>query len=143
MHPYNVWIISNVSLLKVKFIRQKIEIFEEKLIVNGCDASYCCLFGFIVDFHSLKSDWQRRECTQYNVRLLSNVWFRRKIEIFEELLIVNGCDASYSCLYSFIVDFHPLKVKLTTERIHPYNVWIISNFSLLKVKLIRKKIAIF
>ena len=109
MHPYNVWIISNVSLLKVKLIRQKIEIFEEKLIVNGCDASYCCLFGFIVDFHPLKSDWQRRECTQYNVRLLSNVWFRRKIEIFEELLIVNGCDASYSCLYSFIVDFHPLK----------------------------------
>ena len=139
MHPYNVWIISNVSLLKVKLIRQKIEIFEEKLIVNGCDASYCCLFGFIVDFHPLKSDWQRRECTQYNVRLLSNVWFRRKIEIFEELLIVNGCDASYSCLYSFIVDFHPLKVKLTKEKMHPYNVWIISNVWLLKFKLISQK----
>ena len=39
MHPYNVWIISNVSLLKVQLIRQKIEIFEEMLIVNGCDAS--------------------------------------------------------------------------------------------------------
>ena len=88
MHPYNVWIISNVSLLKVKLII-------------------------------------------------------KKIEIVEEMPIVNGCNASYSCLYSFIVDFHPLKVKLTKERMHPYNVWIISNVSLLKVKLIRKKIEIF
>ena len=77
------------------------------------------------------------------MRLLSNVWFRRKIEIFKELLIVNGCNASYSCLYSFIVDFHPLKVRLTKERMRPYNVWIISNVSLLKVKLIRQKIEIF
>ena len=53
MHPYNVWIISNVSLLKVKLIRQTIEIFEEIIIVNGCDASYCCLYSFIVDFHPL------------------------------------------------------------------------------------------
>ena len=49
-----MWIISNVSLLKVKLIRLKIEILEEMLIVNGCDASYCCLYSFIVDFHTLK-----------------------------------------------------------------------------------------
>ena len=49
-----MWIISNVSLPKVKLIRQKIEIFEDKLIVNGCNAYYCCLYGFIVDFHPLK-----------------------------------------------------------------------------------------
>ena len=47
-------LISNVSLLKVKLISQKIEILEEMPIVNGCDASYCCLYGFIVDFHPLK-----------------------------------------------------------------------------------------
>ena len=56
------------------------------------------------------------------MRLISNVSFLtikliiQKIEIFEEMLIVNGCDASYCCLYSFIVDFHPLKAKLTKER---------------------------
>ena len=49
-----MWIISNVSLLKVKLISQKIEILEEMPIVNGYDASYCCLYGFIVDFHPLK-----------------------------------------------------------------------------------------
>ena len=49
-----MWIISNVSLLKVKLIRQKFEIFEEMLIVNECDASYCCLYSFIVHFHPLK-----------------------------------------------------------------------------------------
>ena len=54
MHPYNVWIISNVSLLKVNLIRKKIEIFEEMLIVNGCEASYCCIYSFIVDFDPLK-----------------------------------------------------------------------------------------
>ena len=47
-------IISNVSLLKIKLIRQKIEILEEMLIVNGCDAYYYCLYSFIVDFHRLK-----------------------------------------------------------------------------------------
>ena len=47
-------IISNVSLFKIKLIRQKIEIFEEMLIVNGCDAYYCCLYSFIHDFHPLK-----------------------------------------------------------------------------------------
>ena len=45
----------DVSLLKIKLIRQKIEIFEEMLIVNGCNASYGCLYSFIVDFHLLKS----------------------------------------------------------------------------------------
>ena len=54
MHPYNVRIISNVSLLKVKLIRQKIEIFEEMLIVNECYAYYCCLYSFIVDFSPFK-----------------------------------------------------------------------------------------
>ena len=49
-----MWIISNVSLHKVKLIRKKIEIFENILIVNGCDASYCCLYSFIVDLHTLK-----------------------------------------------------------------------------------------
>ena len=47
-------IISNVSLFKIKLIRQKIEIFEEMLIVNGCDAYYCCLYSFIHDFYPLK-----------------------------------------------------------------------------------------
>ena len=47
-------IISNVSLFKIKLIRQKIEIFEEMLIVNGCDSYYCCLYSFIHDFHPLK-----------------------------------------------------------------------------------------
>ena len=49
-----MWIIINVSLIKIKIIRQKIEIFEEMLIVNGCDLSYWCLYSFIVDFHPLK-----------------------------------------------------------------------------------------
>ena len=49
-----MWIIINVSLTKIKIIMQKIEILEEMLIVNGCDASYCCLYSFIVDFHTLK-----------------------------------------------------------------------------------------
>ena len=31
------------------------EIFEEILIVNVCEASYCCLYSFIIDFHLLKS----------------------------------------------------------------------------------------
>ena len=53
-----------------------------------------------------------------DVSLLKIKLIRQKIEIFEEMLIVNGCDASYSCLYSFIVDFHPLKVKLTKDRMH-------------------------
>ena len=58
------------------------------------------------------------------------------------MLIVNGCDASYCCLYSFIVDFHRLKAELTKERMHPYNLGIISNVSLLIIKLIRQKIEI-
>ena len=45
---------TDVSLLKIKLFRHKIEIFEEMLIVNGCDASYCCFCSFIVDFHTLK-----------------------------------------------------------------------------------------
>ena len=49
-----MWIIINVSLFKIKIIIQKIEILEEMLIVNGCDASYCCLYSFIIDFHPLK-----------------------------------------------------------------------------------------
>ena len=49
-------IISNVSLFKIKLIRQKIEILEEMLIVNGCDAYYCCLYSFIHDFHPLKAE---------------------------------------------------------------------------------------
>ena len=43
----------DVSLLKIKLIRKKIEIFEEMPFVNGWDASYCCLYGFIVNFHHL------------------------------------------------------------------------------------------
>ena len=43
-------IISNVSFLKVKLIRQKIEILEEMLIVNGCDASYCSLYSLYLIF---------------------------------------------------------------------------------------------
>ena len=54
-----MWIISNVSLLKVKLIRQTFEIFEEMLIVNGCDASYCCLYSFIVDFQPLKVELKK------------------------------------------------------------------------------------
>ena len=49
-----MWIISNVSLHKVKLIKQKIEIFEELLFVNGCNASYSCLYSPIVDLHTLK-----------------------------------------------------------------------------------------
>ena len=119
MHPYNVWIISNVSLLKVKLIRKKIEIFEEMPIVNGCNASYSCLYSFIVDFHLLNVKLTKERMHPYNLWIISNVsllkvkLIRQKIEIFEEKLIVNGCGASYCCLYSFIVDFHPLKVKLT------------------------------
>ena len=94
------------------------------LTVNGCDASYWCCYRFIVDFHPLKGKWQRKECMQYNLRLISNVLFhkikliRHKIEILEEVLIVNGCDASYWCCYRFIVDFHPLKAEITKERTH-------------------------
>ena len=64
---------------------------------------------------------------------------RKKIEIFEEMPIVNGWDDSYCCLYGFIVDFNTLQVKLTKEKMHPYNVWIISNVWLLKFKLISQK----
>ena len=53
---YNVRIISNFSLVIIKLVRQKIEILEEMLIVNGCDAYYCCLYSFIVDFHRLKAE---------------------------------------------------------------------------------------
>ena len=53
-----------------------------------------------------------------DVSLLKIKLIRQKIEIFEEMLIVNGCNAYYCCLYSFIVDSHPLKVKLTKERMH-------------------------
>ena len=121
---YNVWIISNVSLHKVKLIRKKIEIFEEMLIVNGCDVSYCCLYSFIVDFHPLKVRLTKERMHPYNVWITSNVsllkvqLIRQKIEIFEEMLIVNGCEASYCCFYSFIVDLHTLKVRLTKERMH-------------------------
>ena len=110
-----MWIISNVSLIKIKLITQKIEIFEELLIVNGCDASYSCLYSFIVDFHNLKVKLAKERIHPYNVRIISNVsllkvkLIRRKIEIFEEMLIENGCDVSYCFLYSFIVDFHSLK----------------------------------
>ena len=120
-----MWIISNVSLHKVKLIRKKIEIFEEMLIVNGCDVSYCCLYSFIVDFHPLKVRLTKERMHPYNVWITSNVsllkvqLIRQKIEIFEEMLIVNGCEASYCCLYSFIVDFHPLKEELTKEIMHP------------------------
>ena len=142
-------LISDVSLLEIKLNSQKIEIFEEMLIVNGCDAYYCYLYSFIVDFHPLKAEMTKERMHPCNLGIISNVslliikLIRQKIEILEEMLIVNGCDASYCCLYSFIVDFHLLKVKLTKERMHPYNVWIISNVSLLKVKLIRQKIEIF
>ena len=49
-------LISNVYIVKIKLNQQKIEIFEEMLIVNGCDASYCCCYSFIVDFHHLKAE---------------------------------------------------------------------------------------
>ena len=133
MHPCNLGIISNVSLLIIKLIRQKIEIFEEKLIVNGCDASYCCWYRFIVDFHPLKVELTKERMHAIQCEAFKSCFFVKvkligqKIEIFEEMLIVNECYAYYCCLYSFIVDFPPLKVKLTKERMHPYNVWIISN----------------
>ena len=47
-------IISNASLLKIKLIRQKIEIFEEMLIENGCDEYFYCLYSFIVNFHPIE-----------------------------------------------------------------------------------------
>ena len=50
-----MWIISIVPLIKIKLIRQKIVIFEEMLIVNGCVASYRHLNSFIVDFQHLKA----------------------------------------------------------------------------------------
>ena len=53
---YNVRIISNFSLVIIKLVRQKIEILEEMLIVNGCDAYYCYLYSFIVEFHFLKDE---------------------------------------------------------------------------------------
>ena len=73
MHPSNVWIISIVSLLKVKLIRKKIEIFEEMLIVNGCYASYCCLYGFIVDFHPLKVRLSKERMHEIQCEDYSNV----------------------------------------------------------------------
>ena len=65
-----------------------------------------------------------RQCTQYNMSIISNVsllkvkLIKLKIEIFEEMLIVNGCDALYCCLYSFLLNFFPLKAELTEEKIH-------------------------
>ena len=114
-----------MRLLRNVWFRRKIEIFEELLIVNGCNASYSCLYGFIVDFHPLKVRLSKErmheiQCEDYsNVSLLKVKLIRQTIEIFEEIIIVNGCDSSYCCLYSFIVDFHPLKVRLTKERMHP------------------------
>ena len=49
-------LISNVSLLNIKSISQNIEIFEEMLIVNGCDSSYRCFYSFLIDFHTLKAE---------------------------------------------------------------------------------------
>ena len=66
-------IISNVSLFKIKLIRQKIEIFEEMLIVNGCDAYYCCFYSFIVDFHRLKTELTKKRMHPYNLGIISNV----------------------------------------------------------------------
>ena len=119
-----MWIIINVSLTKIKLIMQKIEILEEMLIVNGCDASYCCLYSFIVDFHTLKVRLTKERMHPYNLWIISNVSLhivklnKQKIEKFEEMLIVNGCDASYCCLYSIIVDLHTLKLRLTKEKMH-------------------------
>ena len=77
-------------------------------------------FQFYSDFH-LKSKLTKEtmHATQWqNVSLIKVKLIGQKIEIFEEMLIVNGCNAYYCCLYSFIVDFHPLKVKLTKETMH-------------------------
>ena len=43
---------------------------------------------------------------------------RQKFEIFEEMLIVKGSDASYCCLYSILDDFNCLEVEMTKERMH-------------------------
>ena len=116
-------------MLKVKLIRQIIEIFEEILIVNGCYAYYCCLYSFIVDFHPLKVRLTKERMRPYNVWIISNVsllkvkLIRKKIEIFEEMPIVNGCDASYCCLYGFIVDFHPFKSQIDEGDNAPNTMW--------------------
>ena len=39
MHAIQCESYNYVSLLKIKLIREKIEIFEEMLIANGCEAS--------------------------------------------------------------------------------------------------------
>ena len=98
-----MWIIRNVSMIKIKLIIQKIEILEEMLIVNECDAYYYCLYSFIGEVHPLKLKLTKERIHPYNVRIISNVsllkvkLIRRKIEIFEEMLIENGRDVSYCC----------------------------------------------
>ena len=54
-------LISNVSLHKIKFIGQKIEIFKGMVNLNECAASYCCLCQLIVDFKSLRYKLQWKE----------------------------------------------------------------------------------
>ena len=83
------------------------------------------------------------------MKLKSNVWFLKiklsplKREIFEEMLTVNGCDASYWCCYRFIVDFHPLKGKWQRKECMQYNVRIKSHVWLLKIKLTQLKRELF
>ena len=93
-------LISDVSLLEIKLNSQKIEIFEEMLIVNGCDAYYCYLYSFIADFHLLKVKLTKERMQAIQCDAFKSCFFVKvkligqKIEIFVEKLIVNGCDAS-------------------------------------------------
>ena len=41
-----------------------------------------------------------------------------KREIFDEMLTINGRDASYCCLKKPLGDFHRLKAELTKQRNH-------------------------
>ena len=83
-------------MIKIKLIIQKIEIFEEMLIVNECDAYYYCLYSFIVDFHhwkvKLTKEWmQAIQCEAYNWCFFLKIkLIRKKIETFEEMLIENN-----------------------------------------------------
>ena len=43
-------------MLKIKLIRHKIEIFEEILIVNGCEASIVVFTVLLGDLHTLKAE---------------------------------------------------------------------------------------
>ena len=55
------------------------------------------IYSFIVDFQPLKVELTKEIMHPIQCEAFKQCLISQEIERFEELLIVNGCDASYSC----------------------------------------------